>query len=59
MTTKFDVGDAILVKGIVESIYVNTENSNRPVYYIRIKGVGEYEAYGIRVNEDVMRGSAE
>ena len=59
MTTKFDVGDAILVKGIVESIYVNTENNNRPAYYIRIKGVGEHEVYRIRVNEDVMRGDAE
>ena len=53
MTTKFDVGDAVLIKGIVETIYVETTDNN-PIYHIRIKGAGTYEACGIRVKEDVI-----
>lgn len=53
MTTKFNVGDAVLIKGIIESIYVENAD-NEPIYYVRIKGAGTYEAYGIRVNEDVI-----
>lgn len=56
MTTKFNVGDTVLVKGIVETIYVETTD-NEPIYSVRIKGAGTYEAYGIRVNEDIMKGS--
>lgn len=58
MITKFDVGDSVLVKGIVETIYVETTD-NEPIYSVRIKGAGTYEAYGIRVMEDVMKGGAE
>lgn len=55
MTTKFNVGDTVLIEGIVETIYIeNTDNE--PVYYVRIKGTGTYEAYRIRVNENVMKG---
>lgn len=58
MTTKFNVGDDVLIKGIVEAIYIETTD-NEPIYCVRIKGAGTYEAYGIRVNEDIMRGGAE
>ena len=58
MTTKFNVGDTVLIKGIVETIYVETKD-NEPVYLIRIKGAGEHEAYGIRVKENVMNGGVE
>jgi len=57
MTTKFNVGDAVLIEGIVETIYVETTD-NEPIYSVRIKGAGTYEAYGIRVKEDVMKGGA-
>ena len=57
MTTKFNVGDNVLIKGIVETIYIETTD-NEPIYHVRIKGAGTYEAYGIRVNEDVMEGGA-
>lgn len=58
MITRFDVGDPVLIKGIVETICIeNTDNE--PIYHVRIKGAGTYEAYRIRVNEDVMKGSAE
>ena len=52
MTTKFNVGDTVLIKGIVETIYVGTTD-NEPIYCVRIKGAGTYEAYGIRVDEDI------
>lgn len=55
--SKFNVGDAVLIKGIVESIYVDSTD-NEPVYHVRIKGAGTHEAYGIRVKEDVMKGGA-
>lgn len=58
MTTTFNVGDTILIKGIVETIYVETTD-NEPIYYVRIKGAGTHEAYGIRVKEDIMKGGAE
>ena len=58
MTTKFNVGDTVLIKGIVETIYIETTD-NEPIYCVRIKGAGTYEAYGIRVKEDVMNGDAE
>ena len=58
MTTKFNVGDTVLIKGIVETIYVGTTD-NEPIYCVRIKGAGTYEAYGIRVDEDIMKGDAE
>lgn len=58
MTTKFNVGDTVLIKGTVETIYVETKD-NKPIYNVRIKGAGNYEAYGIRVNEDVMNGGVE
>ena len=58
MTTKFNVGDTVLIKGVVEFIHIETTD-NEPIYHVRIKGAGTYEAYGIRVNEDVMEGGAE
>ena len=58
MTTKFNVGDTVLIKGIVETIYVETAD-NEPIYSVRIKGARTYEAYGIRVKEDIMKGGAE
>jgi len=58
MTTKFNVGDIVLIKGIVETIYVETAE-NEPIYHVRIKGSGIHEVYGIRVKEDVMKGGAE
>ncbi len=58
MITRFDVGDTVLIKGIVETIYIETTD-NEPIYCVRIKGAGTYEAYGIRVKEDVMGGGAE
>jgi len=58
MTTKFDVGDTVLIEGIVETIYIETTD-NEPIYHVRIKGAGTYEAYGIRVKEDVMKCGAE
>lgn len=58
MTTKFTVGDTVLVKGIVETICIENID-NEPVYHVRIKGAGTYEIYHIRVNEDVMEGGAE
>lgn len=58
MTTKFNVGDTVLIEGIVETIYVGTAD-NEPIYSVHIKGAGTYEAYGIRVKEDVMKGGAE
>lgn len=54
MTTKFNVGDTVLIKGIVEQIYIETTD-NEPIYHVRVKGAGQYEAYGIRVKEDVMK----
>ena len=56
--TRFDVGDTVLIKGIVETIYIETTD-NEPIYHVRVKGAGTYEAYGIRVKEDVMEGGAE
>lgn len=58
MTTKFNVGDTVLIKGVVETICVETRD-NKPIYSVRINGAGTYEAYGIRVNEDSLKGSAE
>lgn len=58
MTTKFNVGDTVLIEGVVETIYVETAD-NKPIYSVRIKGAGTYEAYGIRVKEGVMKGSVE
>lgn len=58
MTTKFNVGDNVLIEGVVETIYVETTD-NEPIYHVRIKGAGTYEAYGIRVKDNVMRGAAE
>lgn len=58
MTTKFNVGDTVLIKGIVETIYVGTTD-NEPIYHVRIKGAGTYEAYGIKVKDDIMKGDAE
>lgn len=53
MTTKFNVGDNVLIKGVVETIYVETTD-NEPIYYVRLRGVNG--AYGLRVKEaDVMR----
>ena len=39
MTTKFNVGDTVLIEGIVETIYVETTD-NEPIYHVRIKGAG-------------------
>lgn len=58
MTTKYNVGDTVLIRGTVETIYVETTD-NEPVYHVRIKGAGPYEAYGIRVKEDVMESGRE
>lgn len=57
MTTKFNVGDTVLIKGIVELINIETTD-NEPIYHVRIEGAGTYEAYRIRVNEDVMESDA-
>ena len=54
MTTKFNVGDTVLIEGIIEAIYVETTD-NEPVYHIRIKGAGIQELYRIRVDEDAMK----
>ena len=56
MTTKYNVGDKVLIDGIVEFIYVETTD-NEPIYNVRIKGAGAQEAYRIRVKEDVIEGS--
>lgn len=53
MITNFNVGDTVLLKSIVEAIYVETTD-NEPIYHVRIKGAGEHEAYSIRVKEDIM-----
>lgn len=53
MTTKFNVGDKVLIEGVVESIYVETTD-NKPFYRVRIKGAGTYDAHAIAVNEDVI-----
>lgn len=58
MKTNFNVGDTVLIKGVVETIHVETTD-NEPIYHVRIKGAGTYEAYRIRVNEDVMKGDKE
>lgn len=58
MTTKFNVGDTVLIKGIVESINIETTD-NKPIYLVRIKGAGTYEAYGVRVKEDIIEVSSE
>lgn len=58
MITKFNVGDNVLIKGVVETIYVETTD-NEPIYNVHIKGAGTYEAYGIRIKECDMRGGAE
>lgn len=58
MITKFNVGDTVLIEGVVETIYVGTTD-NEPIYNIRIKGAGTYEAYSIRVKEDFMKGVEE
>lgn len=53
MITKFNVGDTVLIKGVVETIYVGTTD-NEPIYYVRLRGVNG--VYGLRVKEaDVMR----
>lgn len=57
MTTKFNVGDTVLIKGVVEKIYVETTD-NEPIYCLRIKGAGKF-MYGIKTNEDVMKGGEE
>ena len=59
MTTKFNVGDTVLIEGTVDSIYVETTD-NEPVYRISIKGAGSpySSSYGIHIKEDVMEGGA-
>lgn len=54
MTTKFNVGDTVIVEGIVNTIYVET-TENEPIYLVRIKGAGTNEVYSIRIKEDNMR----
>lgn len=58
MTTKFNVGDTVLIEGIVDFINVETTD-NEPIYHVRIKSAGSYEACRIRVKEDVMKDGAE
>lgn len=58
MTTKFNVGDTILIKGVVKAIYIETID-NEPIYNVHIKGAGTHEAYGIQVKENVIKGGAE
>lgn len=58
MTTKFNVGDTVLIEGVVKTIYVETTD-NEPVYNVRIKGASTHEAYGIQVKENVMKGVTE
>ena len=57
MTTKFNVGDDILIKGVVETIYIETTD-NDPVYFVRVKGARTNQVYGITVKEDVMKEDA-
>ena len=56
MTTKFNVGDTVLIVGTIESIYVETTD-NEPVYHVLINeaGTGTHRSYRIRVNEDAMK----
>lgn len=56
MTTKFNVGDTILIEGVISGIYVNSID-NEPIYHVHIKGAGTYETYSIQVKEDVTKGS--
>lgn len=46
MTTKFNVGDTVLIKGVVKAIYIETTD-NEPIYNVHIKGAGTHESYGI------------
>ena len=55
MTTKFNVGDAILIEGVIKTINIETID-NEPIYYVQVEGAGTYETYRIRVKENVMRG---
>ena len=55
MTTKFNVGDTVIIEGIIQTICVET-TENKPIYYVRIKGAGTNEVYSIRIKEDVMKG---
>ena len=50
MTTKVNVGDAVLVKGVVDSICVNTVE-NKPIYSVRIKNTKTNELISIE-NQD-------
>lgn len=52
MTTKFNVGDEVLIKGIVETIYIETTD-NKPVYRVRIEAEEKY--YSIRVKEGTVK----
>ena len=56
MTTKYNVGDDVLIDGVVDSIYIETKE-NEPVYNVRIKGAGVQEVYRIRLNDSVMSAS--
>jgi hypothetical protein len=58
MTTKFNVGDTILIKGVVKAIYIETID-NEPIYNVRIKGASTHEYYGIQVKGNIMKGDAE
>lgn len=58
MITKFNVGDAVLVNGVVDSIYVGTVE-NKPNYCVRIRRAETGEIYSIRVNEDAIEGGTE
>ena len=58
MRTKFNVGDTVLIKGIVETIYTGTID-NEPIYHVFIKSELNYGEYGVLVKEDVMKGVAE
>lgn len=53
MTTKFNVGDNILIEGVVNYIHIETID-NVPVYHVRIKGAGLHESYCIRVRDDTI-----
>lgn len=58
MTTKFNVGDKVLIKGTIKAIYVET-NDNKPIYHIYIDGAGTTEAYTMRVKEDTVKSEAD
>ena len=56
MITTFNVGDNVLIKGKVETIYVDTDTTGgKPFYKVNIKGAAPNDRYSIQVSEKVMK----